>query len=280
MFIFRYEDNEIFSHHSLDKHPNPSAFHVHTHNLLEIYYMIRGKGSFVVEGSEYTIRPGSLMLFRVAEAHQILIDPSEPYERIVIDFAPSIFRNGEFPDLFFRPFNDRPLGKLNHYDANNFATPVWANAFQDYNFTDSPSPRANIIGRLMYLMPELVEAFEHRVGHVDSYYNLNSQIVDYVNTHLFESISIEQLSNVFYVSESTIKRVFTKATVMPLGRYITLKRVLGAKELLRRGENPQKACKLSGFEDYSTFYRAYKRVFGCPPSDDVNNAEIEKGSTE
>ena len=48
--------------------------------------------------------------------------------------------------------------------------------------------------------------------------------------------------------------------------YISEKRLLLARELLRSGKSVQESCEKSGYADYSTFARAYRKRFGCTPS--------------
>ena len=40
------------------------------------------------------------------------------------------------------------------------------------------------------------------------------------------------------------------------------------KELLLGGENPYRVYEKCGFNEYSSFYRAYKSEFGVSPKDD------------
>ena len=40
-----------------------------------------------------------------------------------------------------------------------------------------------------------------------------------------------------------------------------------AKKLIKKGESPKKACEKLNYENYTTFYRNYKKYFGVSPSD-------------
>ena len=93
----------------------------------------------------------------------------------------------------------------------------------------------------------------------------------YVNDHLTEDISVPQLAEHFYLSASQFNRVFRQATGAAPWDYITKKRLTAAKELLKNGVSAQEAAENCGFRDYSVFYRAYTKHFGCTPTDDKNN---------
>lgn len=48
-----------------------------------------------------------------------------------------------------------------------------------------------------------------------------------------------------------------------------IKRLTSARERIRRGESAGSAAENAGFDDYSSFYRAYVKRFGCPPKNDT-----------
>ena len=51
-----------------------------------------------------------------------------------------------------------------------------------------------------------------------------------------------------------------------VGEYISRKRLLRARALLKQGWPVTRAYLDSGFRDHSTFVRAYKKLFGEMPS--------------
>ena len=57
-------------------------------------------------------------------------------------------------------------------------------------------------------------------------------------------------------------------TGFTLWNYITQKRLSRAYYLIRSGVSNKDAAHISGFQDYSTFYKAYTRLRGFSPKDD------------
>ena len=74
------------AHHSIDAHPNEADFPLHAHSGCEVYYFIQGIGYYTVEGRDYPLSPGSVLLTRDGEIHKLHIDASAPYERMAIHF--------------------------------------------------------------------------------------------------------------------------------------------------------------------------------------------------
>ena len=49
------------------------------------------------------------------------------------------------------------------------------------------------------------------------------------------------------------------------------KRLIYAQKLIVKGQKPSKTYSDSGFSDYSSFYKAYLKFFGYPPSEEKVN---------
>ena len=95
---------------------------------------------------------------------------------------------------------------------------------------------------------------------------LEERIVDYINEHILDDISLSDISETMNLSVSQINRVFNKKIGMSVYNYIVSKRLVYAKGLISRGESAVSACASCGFKDYSSFFRLYKKQFGVSPS--------------
>ena len=65
-----------------------------------------------------------------------------------------------------------------------------------------------------------------------------------------------------------MNRAFKKDTGTTVMDYLIYKRVVMARQLMLNGFTASDAANETGFGDYSTFYRAYKKVMGCRPGAD------------
>ena len=82
--IYSFSDHDFDLSHTLIPVPDPDNFKLHTHAKLELYYFCQGKGIFHIEGSDYSLEPGDLLLINPQELHQPDIDADSLYERIVL----------------------------------------------------------------------------------------------------------------------------------------------------------------------------------------------------
>ena len=262
--LFEYQDADLFCHHSLDESPSPSEFYMHAHERMEILYFLSGDAQYLVEGSVYPLHPGELLIMNRAEAHKLQLLSAQPYERIVMHFSPSVLRGFDPDGLLLRVFAEKPIGRQNHY-----ASPKFSALFSEFDAPGSPEHlRIHMLLILANVLYTLCSLSEAAASAADKPVSVSQQILQYVNLHLFEDISLSSVSRAFFLSASQLGRVFRQATGSSVGEYIRVKRLLAARERIVAGSTPTDACAACGFQDYSTFFRAYKAKFGCTPSHD------------
>jgi len=264
-----YRDPDLFLHYSIDKHPNDSSYPMHAHECCELFYFINGRGRYIIEGNEYSLEPGCLLVMRPSEAHKLYLDPSVPYERVAIEFSENIVRQIDQEGFLLKAYYDRPLGMKNKYRNEDFPQ-----SLHDYIsglcIANLPpeAKRLNIITNLLAILNQINISYmknsHSNTSNVKT--DLAGEVIAYINANLFEDLSMEQISEKFYVSPSHLGRVFKSSIGLPIGKYITVKRLLEARRRIKNGVPASIAARECGFSDYSAFYRAYKKKFGCSPS--------------
>ena len=94
---------------------------------------------------------------------------------------------------------------------------------------------------------------------------LISQVLAYIAAHYSEKISLQELADRFYVSKYHLSHEFSSRVGTSIYRYIILKRLVAARELIADGIAPSEVCQSCGFQDYANFYRAFKAEYGMSP---------------
>lgn len=273
MTLFRYADDELNVHHSLDAVPAPDKFILHAHRTCELYYFLSGNGHYTVEGNDYELVPGCLLVMRGGETHTPHIRTNAPYERISINFSPSALPllSHEIDDLFI----NRPLGKSNMYvpekDAARFLAECMSRICRE---STDKNARAQILSNLIPVIRELYNIKNEISGDeenirieapVDGSSDLVAQIIEYINENLTTIKGLEVLEQEFFFSRSYINRIFKESTGSSVWDYIVLKRLLLSRTLLQEGKQANIVASQCGFCDYSSFYRQFKQRFGVSP---------------
>ncbi len=266
--LFYFRDEDIYCHHTREIEPNPDEFSMLAHESFEIFYFISGSGSYLVEGNSYPLEPGDILLLRPAETHKLMISREKPYERISIHFSASVLSSLDPEEKLLRPFYDRPLGQGNRFSAAQDPEGRIRRAFEDFSGGVIPDPRLHVIARLLMVLTVLSGLYQGSVRPTAPARGLQGRIVDYVNDHLFEDISLQSVSDVFFRSRSQVSRLFHQATGTSFWEYVTIKRLMAARAMIQRGESAGNAAAACGFSDYSTFFRAYRAHFQHAPRED------------
>lgn len=277
-FECKFDDFSI--HRTLTEHPYEESFPMHAHDGLELYYFISGYCRYLVEGNEYILKPHDIMIMRPSETHNLRVMGDMPYERIVIRFYPNHFREQDKDGLLMKPFFDRPLGKLNRYSEEHFSSKLYQQCFETLS-KDSPlGLRLEAEAKLFALLCELYKAYCMRKDREEDISSEKGetvvQLIDYINKNLYEPLSLGLISEKFFLSQSQLNRLFKRATGTSVWEYITIKRLIAARNRIRGGEHAGKVCNSCGFKDYSSFYRMYKSRFGVSPKQDDLTKDSKK----
>ena len=92
-------------------------------------------------------------------------------------------------------------------------------------------------------------------------------LLDFIEEHIEEDLSLDRLAAQFYVSKYHIAHIFKDNTSLSIHQYITKKRLALCKEAIQGQMSITAAYQLYGFGDYSSFYRAFKKEYGISPKD-------------
>ena len=261
----RYWDNDLSFHYHLDAHPVPESFAMHTHQMCEIYLFLNGRASFRIEGSEYRLERGDLLIMRPAEAHCIQVQPDLPYERMSIHFEPSLFDRIDPEHRLLKVFLDREAGRFNRFAAAEFPDQN-CRVMLTRLMQAEHQQRLDILSALLALLNQLYHLYRQRGQSAPATEgSLLFQVTRHINDHLSEPLSLDSLCEQFYLSKPQLCRSFKRTTGASVGEYITAKRLLQAQSMLRAGSPPTHVCTACGFNDYSAFYRAYRKHFGVSP---------------
>jgi len=240
---------------------------MHAHETYEILCFLSGDADYYVEGTRYELHRGDIMIMRRSEFHHLILKSNKQYERIVVNFDLPFMDTFDPKRRLLSIFDDRPLGKYNHYSAAMFPENHWEYLLNKMVHNDSDELRA---AYLMALLAELLECFES-----DSFSNsgergeLISSIVRYINENIMGTLSLDLLCERFYLSKTHLNRLFKQATGSTVWNYIMVKRLIYAREMILNGESPTAVYLQCGFRDYTTFYRAYRKQFNISPKNDL-----------
>ncbi|MBO4732855.1 MAG: helix-turn-helix transcriptional regulator [Clostridia bacterium] len=266
MNYFFYEDDKIRIEHKLDQSMSQDQCFLHTHLNAELYFFLNGITKIHIDDSVYEAAVGDVFLIRPNEPHYFEVTPDEPYERIVVNFDPHLFKDFDKKNYISNCFYNRHFGEKNQYHSTDFFDKNYSSYFMSMVNKEN-SNEVNIYACLFMILKAAADVFNSDVVMESPITNtVESEIIRYVNDYLEKPLSVDAVCQHFFVSRSKLTHIFKHNTGMAPWEYITVKRLNKAQNLIINGYLPTKVYSLCGFDNYTSFYRAYTKYYGNFPS--------------
>lgn len=243
-------------------------FSYHYHDFHKIIVFISGKVTYHIEGKAYHLKPRDILLVSQGAIHKPEIDPSVPYERYIFWIRDDL--SYQELNTCFQKANDRSFNLVRADSALQERLkdllPEIEQTLQNEHFGDPVLRNALFTQFMIYINRIFLRTSSSPDEKTYSSDTQVEQLLKYINRNLSENLSIDQLANRFFFSKYHMMRKFKNETGYTIHNYITSKRLLMARSLISQGMPVMKAAQASGFHDYTTFVRAYKKQFGKAPS--------------
>ena len=246
----------------------------HRHDFYELYCLLSDSYIYHVEGSQYELHPGNLILVPPGETHwpEIFGSPRD-IERIVLWLNPEFISSLSI-------FLPKTLGTMGtNIQEEHLIVPdpktyqvilnLLYSLLYEKNRADADSQYLChlILSQLLIHISRVLNRRRMPQEDPGTRYGEIMKVHEYINAHYRESVSVSGLAQQFFLDKNTMTRQFKRIIGMTPGDYIRRKRLESAHELSRQGYSVQQACYSSGFTDYSAFFRAFRRCYDMSPSD-------------
>lgn len=247
------------------------ALAFHYHNFYEILYVLEGEYASMVETRTYHLHKGDFLLIdqNLMHKYQPTEDSGNASKRIILWISPACVRelSGQDVDLTecFRQDKSRAWHFPVYYEEmlrGYLLRMAMDGASQGVRRVMDRGYLTLLLAHLNMLCgrEESLLAGEHVAEHP-----LVHQVSSYVEKHVGESISLDDLAGQVHMSKYHFLRKFKELTGVTAHDFVMNKRLIKACELLQEGAGITKAYQSTGFGDYSSFLRNFKDAFGISP---------------
>ena len=227
-----------------------------------------------MEDNRYELQPGSLILVRPGETHWPEFEgPPREIERIVLWLNPQFISSLSI-------FLPQTLGTIGQNLQDEHLIVPEAKTYQvilnllysllyEKNRADADSLYLChlILSQLLIHISRVLNQRTRPSEEPGTRYTEIMRVHEYINSHFREPLSVADLAQRFFMDKNTMTRQFKRIVGMTPGDYIRRKRLESANTLIRQGYGVQHAGYVSGFTDYSAFFRAFRKQYGFSPSD-------------
>lgn len=246
-YYFSRQDEEIAA----------KVFPFHVHNKLEMYILLEGDVSFAVESSLYRVSHGDAIITRPNEIHNCILNSDTVHRHMCFWFDTSNeFLYGDF--------------LAHRFGENNLIVPDAPSKqrlLEIYDALQEASIKKDAYAQ-QYLILEMLAIFRRFVSSEATSNEMPPMlktILGDIDKNLTTIRSLDYFTEKYYVSSSTLNRLFKKHLRTTPKMYIESKRLSYSRLLLNSGKSVLAACMEAGFPDYSNYIRLFKRRFEITP---------------
>ena len=243
---------------------------LHSHSFYELLWCVECDGVEYLVGSErYRLRKGDLIFVPPGISHRPLLPEKmeKPYKRYVLWLSPRFMElyaglyPGPFSDKQARPSMLRTGGTHWERLGELFLAGVRESEQQPDGW------EAAVVGNTLTLLTRIKRATDARSARPlqAEEPELLDRIMAYVEARYPEDVTLESVARESFVSESTVSHLVKEKLGVSFHRYLTQRRLIGAKKLIAESMELEEVARCCGFRDYSGFYRAFRQEFGISP---------------
>ena len=249
-------------------------FEYHHHDFSKIVILIDGDFTYYIEGKAYILKPWDILFVNKNEIHKPVVNPNKYYERIVIWLNPDFMaKYAQGNNNLLKCFEVAIKNNYNLLRLNMKSIDIIKNLIQDIqncnnsNEFGSEILKESLFVQLMVLMNRLFLNSDKNRDIEDIQYDKTIEgVLNYINSNLENDLSIDTIASEFFISKYYLMRKFKNQIGSSIHNYVVQKRLILARSLISDGLSMSSVCSRCGFNDYSSFVRAFKKVYGVSPS--------------
>ena len=232
----------------------------HIHEYCEIYVNLTGNVSFVIEKNIYSVKSGDIIITKPYEYHHCVYHDDSDHLHFWIMFSVN-----ENPELF-KFLTEKKSGHRNHIRLSEEKEQKFITHCENLT-KNNPENRISQMAIFFKILSYIEEGMEkYKVSNTNiSLPKSLKTILDYINKNFASIHSVNEISEKFFISISTLERHFKQYLSMTPKRYLEDKKLQNACLLLRQNASVTDACFESGFDDYSHFITIFKKKFEVTP---------------
>lgn len=262
-YVYRFFSNES------------GAYSSHIHDCYEFIYITEGCCIYTIEGREHFVMGGDIIFTRPGELHSFSFPERCTFARHFLHIYPKYIENIPLlKETFFakenikKCFISSELAEKYELDRIFKRLEKYADSSVPETSVIAYSAAVELMAKIMKIMRCEDMTRRNPVANECTY-----KLMQYVDAHFRETITLDDMAKFVMLSKYHISRIFKREVGMTISTYINMRRILHAKNKILQGGKIINIFNECGYNDYSTFYRAFVRIAGISPEEFKQKAE-------
>ena len=285
--MYTYTKNDVFVNNELiavSKAHAEKNFFLHTHDFIEIVYILSGSGKQIIDDNTYEVSRGSLLFINYGQSHSFSSDKDMVYYNVLVRpeaLGESIVNKcNAFEILSLTAFEEfqsmdmiKPILEIQS-DMRDKIEYILRQMLDEYTGNNAGSKTA-LQGYLTVLLTYICRVSTYGLPGFD---DISGGITNYINRHYKEKLTLEALATKCFYSPKYFSRIFKERYGMNVTDYIQKKRLEEGMRLLRTTLMSVSDISSSiGYSDKVLFHRYFRKYCGMTPLEyrRINNPDIK-----
>jgi len=274
MHILHYYDYMDFMAH-YEQSPRHNSQGLHFHDYFEFYLHIQGGRLYCVDDTVFELKPNQLLVIPPLHMHGLVCDRDlVDYKRAWLYLTPETLNKCGFSKIDLNSaFED--ASKNQHFVCNlcDEEAGIFTAFIKSLEEKGEKNEAQNLLDNYSKILKVLdivqknlfAASKNSKITNTKLNQTIMHRVLHYINEHYTENLSIKDLCGLFNMSESSLSHEFRNYSNKGVYEYILYKRIIKAKELFFTDMNLTQIALECGFNDYSNFLRAFKKLSGSSP---------------
>lgn len=262
-------DSLFYSYRSTEYNRQTFPARMHYHDYYELVIFSEGDIHYICESEVYPMQYGDIILIPPKKLHMSMMNSETTrYKRHVFYFYPDAFDSfgcsalTNFLDQNQDQYLLTPLDKKDRQELFSLLTKLEEALKSEEKHLDHALALAYIL-HIFYIFNK--RKFKSHRGKQRLPDNV-TEIKLYLDNHFQEIHSVAQVATHFFYSREYVSRLFKQYFNTTVADYIKIRRVAYCQALISQGIPLSEVCFQAGFDNLTTFIRAFKAVVGMAPS--------------
>lgn len=257
--------------------PQKTIEEPHTHEFVELVYVLSGKMENYVDDRKYELTKGDILFVNYNQVHRYIAQTDLHFVNLLLkpEFMSKklmnskniyeifyLFMSGEMEDIE----NNQPSIKLAGKEMIMMER-IIDNCIDE--FQEKRKGYLNILqGYMQIIFNMIIRNMEQQHDSVKRIKPALNDIIKYIDEHYNQKLTVETLAEQCFYNTSYFSRVFRECYGKSCTTYIKEKRLEEAMKLLEKTDVPvEEIIRRVGYNDKSLFYRQLKKFAGITPSE-------------
>ncbi len=248
----------------------------HTHEFIEMVYILGGSGIHGIDGREYAVSHGSLLFINYRQIHylrsehqmeicNILLDPEWISEKLLdSENAFELLTLSSFS--YFQKEVNTDMAMI-RFDANERKT-------VERMIEQMKEEQRNKLAGYDTVLKSLVNIFLTMVFRkmsnesVQSTWKMTPEFLEYIRAHCAEKLSLQTLAKECFYNPAYFSRLFKEHYGFTVSDFISQSRLDKAMQMLKDSSlSAEEIAYSAGFSSKGAFYKLLKDKTGCTPAE-------------